>query len=105
MRLARRAPTLAVIAGAAGSDEVLPLVRPAAMARHHMVERQFDAVLPAVLTALLVAREHFFACQAHAWPWPPHRLVQTDDGWQRIGSLDAEDQVVRSVDDLGLAVV
>ena len=73
--LRRRPATLAVVAGAAGGNEVLPFVRPASMARHHVVEGQLDAGDAAVLAALIVSREDLFARQSHARARSLHRRM------------------------------
>src|SRR5207244_5037525 len=61
LRLGERAPTLLVIARAARRDHVLPGVLAAAVPRHHVVEREVVAALPAVLAGVVIPLESLLA--------------------------------------------
>ena len=72
-------PALAVIAVAAGRDEVVPAVAAATMARHDMVEREPRDLPAAVLARVPVADEDLAARQPHAGPWPLDPILEADD--------------------------
>src|SRR5437773_9799522 len=84
LRFGERAPALLVIAVAARRDDVLPGVLPAAVAWHHVVERQVVPPLAAVLAGVVVALEHFLARQLHDRARPLHVIGEADDrgGWE-----------------------
>src|SRR5687768_6556558 len=77
-RLLGRLPALAVVAGLAGSDEVLPRVAAAAVARQDMIERQVVRAGAAVLAEMPVAQEDLAPGQLHARSRPADLVLEPD---------------------------
>ncbi len=59
----RRSARLLSVAGRAGADDVLPGVRPVAVARYHVVERQVPCLLAAILAGVVITFENLQPCQ------------------------------------------
>ena len=80
--LFRRPPRFFPIAVHAGAHHVLPAVRAAPVARHHVVQRQVLALRPAVLAGIPVPVEDFIAGHFPLSVRPPDMLGQPDYGRQ-----------------------
>src|SRR5258707_4323176 len=92
-RLVRRAPTLAVVAAAAGADQVVPAVAAAAMARDDMVQSEIAGADAAVLAGVMIANEDLAAGEPHARSRPFDHVHQPNDRWPReepIGGADGD---------------
>ncbi len=62
-RFFRRAIALAIVAGVAAGDEILPRRAPAARTRQHVIQRQLRSRkrAPAELASIAVAQQNIFA--------------------------------------------
>ena len=104
-RLDGRAAALAVVAGVAGRDEVLPIVRAPTMLRHDVVEGERAASTSTVLTALVVARKYLAAGQARTRERPLDVVVEADHGGcLEIALFGGVDRLRATFEHLGLAV-
>lgn len=70
--------SLLVIAVFAGAHKVLPGMRPPAMPRHHMIERQVSGVTPAVHALPAIPSEDLLAREPYLRPWPPDHVDEPD---------------------------
>src|SRR5579884_1392389 len=104
-RLLQRLATLAVVAGAAGAHQVVPGVRPAAVARDEMVERQLLGLRPTVLASEVVAEKDLAAGQPHARPRPLDQRYQPDDRRPGQRPRRRADQPRPVLEDFGFAAI
>jgi hypothetical protein len=74
------AARLLVVADTAGSDEVLPGVTPATVARHHVVDREVARLLAAVLAHVVIAHEDLAPGEAHLRSRPLDHVDEANHG-------------------------
>src|SRR5450756_1495732 len=84
----QRLPPLAVVAGSAGADQVLPTVLAPFVARDHVVYGQLSGLRPAVLAGVVIAVEDLPPGQLSPGPWsldqvdePDHRGLREYPRW------------------------
>ena len=100
--LVERLAALAVVAGLARGDQVLPAVGATAVARHHVVERQVVGLAAAVLAGVPVAREDLATAELHARPRPADEVLETDHGGRAELRPRRPNHLVVVLDHLGL---
>lgn len=78
-RFGERLASLAMVAGPAGTDDVLPGVRTAAGTRHDMVDRQVMGAYAAVLAGVVIAEKDLAAAEFHAHRGTLDQAQEADD--------------------------
>src|SRR5688500_3281848 len=82
-RLRDRLAALAMVAGPAGGDQVVPLVEATAVLRHDVVDGQVAADAAAVLAGVAVAAEDLAPAQLDARLRPLDVVLESDHRWRR----------------------
>jgi hypothetical protein len=100
--LLERLAALAVVAGLARGDEVLPRVTAAAMPRHDVVEGHVVGLPAAVLAGMPVAGEHLAPGQLDARPRPLDQVLEADDRGRAIFGPRRPNHLVVVLDHFGL---
>ena len=73
------APTLVVVAGGAGGDQVLPGMLAAQVAGDEVIDGEGQGVLPAVLASVVIPAQDFAFGQLDRRARAPDHLIQPDD--------------------------
>ncbi len=82
------AAALAVVAGSAGGDDIIPDVFAPQVARNDVVDGQVQGVFAAILAGEVIATEDFTAGQLQSWPGTVHHVLQADNGRYRQGHIN-----------------
>lgn len=99
----QRLASLASIARRARADDVVPYMRPAAVPRDHVIDRQVVGLNTAVLTGEIIAAENRPAGKLETRTRPPHLVRQPDNRWPRELGGRCMDLTAAVQDDLGFA--
>ena len=81
------AAALAVVANPAGGHQIVPTVLASQPPRDHMIQRQIQAVAPAILASVIVPPENFLLVQFHTGAGALDHALETNDRWRRIDCL------------------
>src|ERR1035437_7879162 len=94
LRFVEELAALAVVAGLASGDEVLPAVGAAAVARHDVIEGEVAGLAAAVLAGIAIAAENLSARQLDPRPRLTDLVLEADHGGRAVIRPRRPDQLM-----------